>query len=83
MPVETVTVSFVLGLQPRDEQKPRMGRGIFVPREAAGDPRALVLTRGKVEPQEVPGRAPRLPLVPGYVVAANTGATAQGAGEPG
>ena len=39
----TVIVSLVLRLQPRDEQKPRIGGGIFGPGEAAGDPRALVL----------------------------------------
>ena len=43
MPNKAVIVNLVLRLQPRDEQKPCIGGGIFGSREAAGDPRALVL----------------------------------------
>ena len=41
----TLMVSFILRLQPRDEQKPCMGRGIFGAREAPGDPRDLLILR--------------------------------------
>ena len=39
----TVTVSLVLSLQPRDEQKPCFACCIFGATEAAGDPRVLVI----------------------------------------
>ena len=39
----TVTISLILRLQPRDEQEPRIGRGIFGSREVTGDPGALRL----------------------------------------
>lgn len=39
----TVIVSLVLRLQPRDEEKPCFGRGLFRSREVAVKPRALGL----------------------------------------
>ena len=38
MPHSTVIVGLVLGLQPRDEQEPCVGRGIFGSREVAREP---------------------------------------------
>ena len=37
-PACTVRVSLILRLQPRDEQEPRIGRGIFGSRKPAGTP---------------------------------------------
>ena len=83
MSCSTVVVGLVLRLQPRDGQEPCIGRGVFGSREAAGDPGALVLARVCVIVQQIPGRAPCLLLEPECNIAANTEATAEGAGESG
>ncbi|KAF3821891.1 hypothetical protein GH733_009448 [Mirounga leonina] len=43
IPISESNIQPHLRLQPRDEQKPRIGRGVFGAREATGDPSALVL----------------------------------------
>ena len=45
IPGVAIIVGLVLRLEPGDEQKPCVGRGVFGSREAAGDPGALVLIR--------------------------------------